>query len=409
MSFSSNQPASSHSNRQKRRCTLISSAAQSHASDQLVQASCFYSRKVVKVSELAKMMIMLPEIQRGLCEEHVQEIKQHQLQNLAKHGCYVFTGILTFCSCANTMYCIDGQHRKEAALRLYKENPSVDFDMEYHVIQCSDMSDVYEWFCKVNSNRPLPSFLQPNLRKYDAEDQEDQDAQDAQDATESSGSSGSMGSSGSTEGLDFERKLKLRQRQMREHLRDKFSDFLSNKEKCQQPNIHLDSFVEQVGKRYATQLVACSSAAKFVDTKNQEHMTYLMQHRKHFDVDKVLKRIQSKLDKKTTRPTKPQPFYLGAYWLKPVSNKVAKVLRDQVWESFYSKQLPEEKTTEGKVKCPCCRTNMISQGNHDCGHKQSFIRGGPTSADNLIPLCKQCNLSMGAMHFDDFARSLSGS
>ena len=54
----------------------------------------------------------------------------------------------------------------------------------------------------------------------------------------------------------------------------------------------------KVDQRYATQLVACSSAAKFIDQKNTEHVTYLMQTERHEGVKDALQTIQNKLKKK---------------------------------------------------------------------------------------------------------------
>jgi 5-methylcytosine-specific restriction endonuclease McrA len=45
---------------------------------------------------------------------------------------------------------------------------------------------------------------------------------------------------------------------------------------------------------------------------------------------------------------------------------------------------------------------MIEQSNFHAGHRVSFKNGGPHSADNLIPLCGSCNMSMGRMNYDEY-------
>ena len=58
-----------------------------------------------------------------------------------------------------------------------------------------------------------------------------------------------------------------------------------------------------------------------------------------------------------------------------------------------------------KAKCatPWCR-NIMNVTNFQAGHKQAEAVGGPTTLENLIPICASCNQSMGTEHFDIWAR-----
>ena len=58
-----------------------------------------------------------------------------------------------------------------------------------------------------------------------------------------------------------------------------------------------------------------------------------------------------------------------------------------------------------KAKCatPWCR-NIMNVTNFQAGHKQAEAAGGPTTLENLIPICAPCNQSMGTEHFDIWAR-----
>lgn len=58
-----------------------------------------------------------------------------------------------------------------------------------------------------------------------------------------------------------------------------------------------------------------------------------------------------------------------------------------------------------KAKCatPWCR-NIMNVTNFQAGHKQAEAAGGPTTLENLIPICASCNQSMGTEHFDVWAR-----
>ena len=61
------------------------------------------------------------------------------------------------------------------------------------------------------------------------------------------------------------------------------------------------------------------------------------------------------------------------------------ILREKVWLNFF-------KTIEGY--CYCCN-NPISIRSFHCGHIIAEHNGGLTCLENLVPICKSCNSSMG--------------
>lgn len=74
-------------------------------------------------------------------------------------------------------------------------------------------------------------------------------------------------------------------------------------------------------------------------------------------------------------------------------------LRYQVWEKYIGKYL--------KTKCFCCRINEITpftyHNTFQAGHIISDRDGGKTSIENLIPICRDCNMLMGSEHLDVYA------
>jgi 5-methylcytosine-specific restriction endonuclease McrA len=54
--------------------------------------------------------------------------------------------------------------------------------------------------------------------------------------------------------------------------------------------------------------------------------------------------------------------------------------------------------------CYCCKTEVISQTNFDCGHIISEKNGGKVELDNLKPICPSCNSSMGTKNMDDYIK-----
>jgi len=74
----------------------------------------------------------------------------------------------------------------------------------------------------------------------------------------------------------------------------------------------------------------------------------------------------------------------------PKRKQIPQPIRAQVWETYLGNKI--------KSKCPVCEENIISCFNFDCGHVIAHSRGGPSTLDNLRPLCSACNKSMGTMN-----------
>lgn len=70
-------------------------------------------------------------------------------------------------------------------------------------------------------------------------------------------------------------------------------------------------------------------------------------------------------------------------------------LRKLVWNAWIGAEI-------GQAKCLCCDDTLISQIDFSCGHIESEYNGGNTNVDNLRPICKSCNSSMGKMHMIDY-------
>lgn len=81
---------------------------------------------------------------------------------------------------------------------------------------------------------------------------------------------------------------------------------------------------------------------------------------------------------------------------------IPNALRQQVWLKHC-----------GEVYKRKCLTswcdNSITVFNFHCGHNIPEVRGGKTTIKNLIPICTQCNLSMGHQYtFDEWCRNFKG-
>ena len=68
--------------------------------------------------------------------------------------------------------------------------------------------------------------------------------------------------------------------------------------------------------------------------------------------------------------------------------KIPKALREQVWINKMGKRF------SGTCCISWCENDM-SCFNFDCGHNIPESKGGPTNVENLIPICRNCNVGMG--------------
>ncbi len=83
--------------------------------------------------------------------------------------------------------------------------------------------------------------------------------------------------------------------------------------------------------------------------------------------------------------------------VKPKKKSIPKVMKDLCWSKYVG-------DTVGKTKCMCCETNEIKMNDFQCGHVIAEANGGKTTVDNLRPICKACNLSMGIENLNDFKK-----
>jgi hypothetical protein len=70
-------------------------------------------------------------------------------------------------------------------------------------------------------------------------------------------------------------------------------------------------------------------------------------------------------------------------------------LRAAVWDKYIGRKI-------GEIECLVCNAALISQLNFHCGHVVAEANGGTISIDNLRPICKSCNCSMGTNNLEDY-------
>lgn len=80
--------------------------------------------------------------------------------------------------------------------------------------------------------------------------------------------------------------------------------------------------------------------------------------------------------------------------------QIAEALKTSVWNKYIG-------VGSGEALCYCCGTTRITQREFDTGHVVAEINGGATRLDNLRPICRKCNLSMGAQNMEEFKKQFT--
>jgi hypothetical protein len=79
----------------------------------------------------------------------------------------------------------------------------------------------------------------------------------------------------------------------------------------------------------------------------------------------------------------------------PKKKSIPKILKDLTWQRWIGDDI-------AKAKCLCCGVNEIKMNSFHCGHVVAEADGGPTTVDNLRPVCATCNLSMRTQNMEKF-------
>ena len=76
---------------------------------------------------------------------------------------------------------------------------------------------------------------------------------------------------------------------------------------------------------------------------------------------------------------------------------ISSTLKRKVWHTYIGQ-------TMGQHKCLCCNLTYITQMSFHCGHIIPESKGGETILSNLLPICQNCNSSIGSKHMADFMK-----
>ena len=108
------------------------------------------------------------------------------------------------------------------------------------------------------------------------------------------------------------------------------------------------------------------------------------------------KKEESKKDESKKDESKKDESKKEEKKVKKPKEKIPVSVKNTLWSLHFPNVL------EGK--CKCCQTETITRNNFDCGHIISEKNGGEIKLENLKPICRACNSSMGVMNMNEYMK-----
>ena len=75
---------------------------------------------------------------------------------------------------------------------------------------------------------------------------------------------------------------------------------------------------------------------------------------------------------------------------------IPKSIRNELWRNHFGERF--------RGNCFVCKS-QIQKNNFEAGHVVAVANGGTETLDNLRPICRTCNRSMGTQNLEDFKKS----
>jgi hypothetical protein len=327
----------------------------------------------INISDLIKLNIELPNIQRIYDNDKINEIVDYQEKYFKANKTFNFLGVI----CINVLdndsvkkyYLIDGQHRYYALIKLM-EKGYCDLEIFCEWVPIDSIDKLRENYMLINKNTPLPDFSDDIDKNIVGETF-----------------------------LYFEKK---------------YNKIFKNSGKTNRPHINKNNFQEAI--------------AFIVENLNIDNTMELIDMIEGFN-NNVKNWKQDDFPKSNTitdnmiKMCNEIDFYLGLFiykgepygydWVKDlIKIKTGKIVKNLPKDEKNKKvKIPINKRQEvwdkwignmSTSKCFCCRNNEIKIANFEVGHVIAEANGGTLDVKNLRPICSACNTSMGTTHMEEY-------
>lgn len=320
------------------------------------------------------------EIQRNIDVQHLNDLKQFQKMFCEKNGYYSFCTQIVIAEHDEKYALVDGQHRLETIRYLL----DTDFERASNIIvpvlvvQLSCINEYDEVFIAINKNKPVMLYKHvyewKNVGKH-----------------------------------------------LEQYFRTHYYCYLKSTLTPQVPHLNVQALLSYIDEgNYIQKLgFGVDKWIKEIEELNACYRLHwrelLLDTRYITNVSQWVEKCESKqpirplylgmfrkfewVDRIVLKETSPDGVYLRMQHV-PINYrvKIKKPLRRAVWR---------KRNTDSIVGiCYACNQSL-HYDNFECGHIVSVFSGGPTTVENLEPVCRMCNADMGIEHLEEFKKSLA--
>jgi hypothetical protein len=344
----------------------------------MIEMLQYIKETIYKKVNIHEIKVNIPEIQRELKNEAVEDIIEFQDTYFKLHSEYFTCDYIKIVSCENTGidYLIDGQHRIAAFNKLHKKYPErkITLNSSYIIIKKSytkNDNEIVEYLYKI-VNTCTPNNI-------------------------------------ATLSIDNYKILK----DFKEYFNKNFKDYIKATSKPQKPHINIDKLCDYIIEKRIIEELKIHTSEQFINIIieiNSYYSTLEPDKFKKFG----LKDIHTLIAKKNKYNN---DLYLGFYnkyeWVDRIveSKKYNKSYEDLLHITYdYRPKIPKsirKKVWEGKngtcIYGPCyCCNEQIALDTFECGHIIPVSLGGQTNEENLLPICHNCNMDMGCINLEEY-------
>lgn len=351
-------------------------------------------KKTVLTTEPVSCVIKnyrVPRLQRMLDKDHVKSMIDDQIVEYNKHNCFSMLQSITIAFNTKEMvgYILDGQHR----IKAFQELGTLGYPIHEVVIpvvryNVQSQDEVWDYFTKINKHMPIHPFEKESAWE-DAGKVFCQMMQQNFDAYMKNKEAGQRCNCPHLSYYDL--KTNLSARNIPEKL-DKFGKSIIDLWACV---LDVNSFLKDCAKKQlngqmAKRLKDCEEKGK----KMKCSVCYLGAWR-HFEwLDIALYLLEKDIKMNDA------DIGLSDFTDSKVKPKIPIALRTQVWKKHTCNIVDEG-------HCYVCDKRLYFS-DMECGHIIAHALGGDTSLENLMPVCKSCNLDMGIMNLEEYKKMVKG-
>ena len=339
---------------------------------------CFQTKCSIQIDKLISLPILVPEIQREINQDRVDEIVGFQSNFYHQNKTLRYICDLTLAKVDEKFIIIDGFHRFSSMKHVYLLDPTYQIGLTLlHPSSLSHMS-IEDIFLLMNKSEPVPHYIMQTTLDLNKRNIIDNFI------------------------LLFTKKYKI---------------YISKSKNPHRPNINIEVFLSKLVESEIFKLGGNAKEIldffihinlfKWKDMDTKKSLVSFEKANKHSAAADPLY-MSNDIDNEWISNkdwindfilhSNPQITYPKMSPLKK-RKTFPKNLRMMVWTKYFSNE-------SMKGTCSCCQY-QIDYNTFELGHIISVCNGGTSTIENIVPICTVCNKSCGSVNLTDFAKQFN--